>query len=158
MLLQLVECLSLLLNHVTMCEWEVIDSLNSLHSLLIALSLTLLVLQDLVGLDERVDFVNLVILLKLSLFLHLLALELQQTLLVRSIPNLISQLPVSLFVNLVDNLAEKVIVVGAIKDDLLIEAGTSFAIDEPRHERIGYAWIMSRHLRARKLIRFLLLW
>ena len=105
MLLQLVECLSLLLNHVTMSEGEVIDSLDRLHPQLVALSLTLLVLQDLISLDKGIDLVCLVFVLEEPLFMHLLALEFKQTLLIFSILDLVEELSVALLVDLIDDLA-----------------------------------------------------
>ena len=105
MLLQLVECLSLLLNHVTMSEGEVIDSLDRLHPQLVALTLTLLVLQDLVGLDKGINLVCLVFVLEEPLFMHLLALEFKKTLLIFSILDLVEELSIALLVDLIDNLA-----------------------------------------------------
>ena len=65
-----------------MGEREVANALNSLHLQLIVLSTILLVLQDLIGQYEGVSLMNFVLLLKGSLFLHLLALILEQALLV----------------------------------------------------------------------------
>ena len=75
MLLEFIQGFSLFLDHITMSEGEVIDSFNGLHSHVVGLSLTLLVLKDLVGLDERVNLVSLVLVLELSLFVHLLPLK-----------------------------------------------------------------------------------
>ena len=62
MLLKLVKGLPLLLNHVTVSEREVIHTLYRLHSQLVAVPFALLVLQDLVGLDEGIHFMDLILL------------------------------------------------------------------------------------------------
>ena len=79
-LLELVERLALHLNHVSVSEWEVADALDSLHLQLLLLSTILLVFQDLISQNEGVSFMNFVLLLKVSFFLHLLALILKQAL------------------------------------------------------------------------------
>ena len=111
MFLEFVKGFPLLFNHVSVSEREVIDSLNGLHPLLVAMPLSLFVLKDLVSLDKRIDLVSLVFLLIEPLLVHLLSLELKQTLLVLSIPNLVNQLSIPLLMDLVNNLAEKVIVI-----------------------------------------------
>ena len=63
-----------------MSEWEVTDALDSLHLQLLLLSTILLVFQDLISQYEGVSFMNFVLILKVSLFLHLLALVLKQAL------------------------------------------------------------------------------
>ena len=105
MLLELIEGLSLLLDHVTVGEREVIHSLNRLHSQLIVMPFALLVFQDLIGLDEGIDLVGFIFLLIEPFFVHLLSLELQEPLLVLTILDLVNQLSVSFLVNLVDNLS-----------------------------------------------------
>ena len=105
MLLELIEGLSLLLDHITVGEREVIHSLNRLHPQLIAMPFALLVFQDLIGLDEGIDLVGFILLLIEPFFVHLLSLELQKPLLVLTILDLVNQLPVSFLVNLVDNLS-----------------------------------------------------
>ena len=77
MLLELVEGLPLLLNHISVGEWEVIHSLNSFHPHLVAMPFDLFVFQDLVGLDEGIDLMGLIVLLVQPFFVHLLSLELQ---------------------------------------------------------------------------------
>ena len=62
-LLELVQGLSLLLNHISVGEWEIVHALYRFHSELVAVPFALLVLQDLVGLDEGVHFVGLILLL-----------------------------------------------------------------------------------------------
>ena len=63
-----------------MSEWEVTDALDSLHLQFLLLSTILLVFQDLISQDEGVSFMNFVLIFKVSLFLHLLALILKQAL------------------------------------------------------------------------------
>ena len=63
-----------------MSEWEVADALDCLHLQLLLLSTILLVFQDLISQYEGVSFMNFVLILKVSLFLHLLALVLKQAL------------------------------------------------------------------------------
>ena len=70
MLLQLVKRLALLLNHVAVREGEVVHTLNRLQALVILLALHFLVFQDLVGYDEGVSLVCLVLSLVLELFAH----------------------------------------------------------------------------------------
>ena len=79
-LLELVEGLTLHLDHVSVSEWEVADALDSLHLQLLLLSTILLVFQDLISQNEGVSFMNFVLILKVSLFLHLLALKFKQAL------------------------------------------------------------------------------
>ena len=64
MLLQLIESLPLLFNHVTMCKWEIIHPFNSFHSLLVVAPFNLLVTQDLIRLNECVSLMDLVLLFK----------------------------------------------------------------------------------------------
>lgn len=98
-----------------MREREVVEAFNLFQLHFEALTLFLLILQNLVGHDERVGLVRLVFHLKEHLFPHHLPLEFQQTLLVLSIPNLFKKLAVPLLVDLVNNLAEKVVVVGSVE-------------------------------------------
>ena len=111
MLLELVQGLPLLLNHVAVSEWEVIHTLYCLHSQLVALPFALFIFQNLVGLNEGIHFVGLILLLIQPFFVHLFSLELQKALLVLTIPYLVNQLSVSLLVDLVDNLSKEIIVV-----------------------------------------------
>lgn len=141
MLLEFVQGFPLLLNHVSMGEWEVIDSLDGLHSLLVAMPFTFFVFKDLVRLDKRIDFVSLVLLLIQPFFVHLLALELKQALLVLPIPNLVNQLSIPLLMDLVNNLPEKVIVIRSVEDDPLVEASSHFPIDEAGHEGVGHCGV-----------------
>lgn len=94
-----------------MSEWEVVNSFDSFHPLLVVVPFAFLVLKDLVGLDEGIDLVGLIFLLVLPFFVHLLTLELEQTLLVFSVPYLVNQLPVTFLMDLVNNLPKKVIVI-----------------------------------------------
>ena len=63
-----------------MSEWEVADAFDSFHLQLLLLSTILLVFQDLISQYEGVSFMNFVLILKVSLFLHLLALIFKQAL------------------------------------------------------------------------------
>lgn len=111
MLLQLIEGLPLPLYHVTVREGEVIDSFDGLHADLVALSLCLFILEDLIRLDKGVDLVCLVFLLKLTLLVHLLPLVFEQALLILPILDLVKQLSVLLLMDLIYDFAEEVIVV-----------------------------------------------
>ena len=82
MLLQRIESLPLLFNHITMSKREVADSLNRLETLFIFFSLLLFVLENLVCHDESVGFVSLVFCLILKFFSHELFLHVKQALLV----------------------------------------------------------------------------
>ena len=110
-LLQLIEGLPLPLYHVTVREGEVIDSFDGLHADLVALSLRLFILEDLIRLDKGVDLVCLVFLLKLALLVHLLPLVFEQALLILPILDLVKQLSVLLLMDLIYDFAEEVIVV-----------------------------------------------
>ena len=79
-LLELIERLSLHLYHVSVCEWEVADALDSLHLQLLFLSTILLIFQDLICHNEGISLMNFVFILKVSLFLHLSALIFEQAL------------------------------------------------------------------------------
>lgn len=98
-----------------MREREVVYAFYLFHLLLGALSLFLLVLQNLVGHDKRIGLVRLVLHLKEHFFTHHISLVFQQTLLVLAFSDLLKQLSVPLLVDLVDNLAQKVVVVGPIE-------------------------------------------
>lgn len=111
MLLEFVKGFSLLLNHISVCEGEVVDPLDSFHSQIVAYSLSFLVLENLVGLNESVNLVSLILLLELSLFVHLLTLKLEKALFIFPILDLVYELSVSLLMNLVDDLTKEVIIV-----------------------------------------------
>lgn len=130
MLLQLVQCFPLLFNHVSVGEWEIIDSLDRLHPLLIRVPFALLIFQDLIGLDKGIDLVCFILLLVDPLLMHLFPLELEKALLILPIANLIHELSVSLLMNLVDNLPEQIIVIGSIKNDFLVKSIAHFTIEE----------------------------
>ena len=104
-LLQFIQGLTLLFNHVSVREREVIDSFDGLHAQLVILPLVLFVFENLVGLDECICLVHLVFVLIRPLFLHHLALILQQTLLVFALADFLDQLAVLLLVDLVNDLA-----------------------------------------------------
>ena len=104
-LLKFIQSFPLLFYHVPVGEWEVVDSLDCLHPLLIVLALLLLVLEDLVGLDEGIGLVDLVFLLKVVLLLHLIPLVLKQALLIFSFSDLVEQFSISLLVDLINDFA-----------------------------------------------------
>ena len=135
-LLKIVEGFPLFLYHVAVSEREVTDSFNRLHAQIIVRSFTLLVFQDLVGLDKRIDLVSLILLLVCPLFVHLLALKLQQALLIGAILDLIDELSVSFLMDLVNDLTQEVIVVRPVEDDSFIEAVVHFTVNEACHERV----------------------
>ena len=81
-LLQVVQGLALLFNHVAVREREVVQSLHRLEPLFVLGPLLLLVFENLVGLDEGVGLVGLVSHLQQKLLAHHLALVVQQALLV----------------------------------------------------------------------------
>ena len=135
-LLKIVEGLPLFLYHVAVSERKVTDSFNRLHAQIIVRSFTLLVFQDLVGLDKRIDLVSFILLLESPLFVHLLALKLQQALLIGAILDLIDELSVSFLMDLVYDLSQEVIVVRPVEDDSFIEAIVHFTVNEACHERV----------------------
>ena len=136
MLLQFIKSFSLLFNHISMSEREVAHSLNRLETLFIFFSLLFFVLENLVSHDESVGFVSLVLSLIHKLFLHELFLHIKQALLVFTLLDLVKQLSVTLFVNLVNDLAKHVIIVASIEVYSLAKAVTHFAINEGWHERV----------------------
>ena len=138
-LLQLVQCLSLLFNHVTVCEWEEIKTLDLLHLVLVVLSLALLVKQDLIGSDKSICLVRLILKLILALFVHLLTLVLKQVLLVFAALDFVKELFVALLMDLIDNLSKKVIVVRSVKNNALCKTSTSLTVAEALHK-----WIRNR--------------
>ena len=74
-LLKLIQGLSLLLNHITMSEGEIIESFDLFHLIFVIFPFILLVLQDLISLDKCVDLVSLVIVFILALLVHRITLE-----------------------------------------------------------------------------------
>ena len=80
---------------------------------------------------------SLILLLKHPLILHLLTLISQQVLLILAVIDLTLKLPVSLLVDLVDDLTEKVIILRSIKYNSLVEPSSLLAISEALKERIG---------------------
>lgn len=118
-LLELVQGFTLLFNHVTVGEREVADSLDRFHLDFIVRPLLLFILEDLVGLDESIGLVGLVSPLILTFIVHLLSLVLQETLLFLTIGDLAQKLAVTFLVDLVNDLAKKVIIVGAVEDNSL---------------------------------------
>ena len=136
-LLKLVESLALLFNHITVREWEVVEPLDGLHFYLIRLSLILLILQNLVGLDKSIRLVDLVFVLIVALIVHLLALILQKSLLILSLFDLFDEFTVLFLVNLINDLAQKIIVVAPIKSDALGEPTAHPSVDESLQERVG---------------------
>ena len=113
-----------------MSEWEVIDSLDRLQLDVIAESLMFLILQNLVGRDKGVCLVHLVLLLVSPLLVHLLTLVVEKVLLVVSLLELAVQLTVLLLVDLVNDLAKKVVVVRSVEVHLFVETVSHFAVDE----------------------------
>ena len=137
MFLQFIQGFSLLFDHITMGKGEVVDSLDCLHFILVFFTFVFLILQNLVCLDECIDLVSLILLLKHPLILHLLTLISQQVLLILAVIDLTLKLPVSLLVDLVDNLTEKVIILRSIKYNSLVEPSSLLTISEALKERIG---------------------
>ena len=119
-----------------MSKREVADSLNRLKTLFIFLSLLFFVFENLVSHDESVGFVSLVLCLILKFLSHKLFLHVKQSLLVFTLLDLVKQLSVTLFVNLVNDLAKHVIIVASIEVYSLAKAVTHFAINEGWHERV----------------------
>ena len=119
-----------------MSKREVADSLNRLKTLFIFLSLLFFVFENLVSHNESVGFVSLVLCLILKFLSHKLFLHVKQSLLVFTLLDLVKQLSVTLFVNLVNDLAKHVIIVASIEVYSLAKAVTHFAINEGWHERV----------------------
>ena len=136
MLLQFIESFSLLFNHITMSKRKVADSLDRFETLFIFFSLLFFVFENLVSHDESVGFVSLVLCLILKFLSHKLFLHVKQSLLVFTLLDLVKQLSVTLFVNLVNDLAKHVIIVASIEVYSLAKAVTHFAINEGWHERV----------------------
>ena len=143
MLLQLIEGLPLPLDHVTVREGEVIDSFDGLHADLVALSLCLFILEDLIRLDKGVDLVCLVFLLKLTLLVHLLPLVFEQALLILPILDLVKQLSVLLLMDLINDFAEEVIVVRVVENYTLGEALILLSVHVTGEERV-VEWLIGR--------------
>ena len=74
-LLKLIQGLSLLFNHITMSEGEIIESFDLFHLIFVIFPFILLVLQDLISLDKCVNLVSLVIVFILALLVHRITLE-----------------------------------------------------------------------------------
>ena len=144
-LLQLIENFSLFFDHVTVSEREVINLFNSFHLQFVVLPLILLILQDLVGLDKGVRLVRLILHLEVALFRHLSPLVLKQVLLVFPFLKFLVQVAVLLLVDLVNDLAEQVVVVGSVELDLLGETVTHFSVDEALEERVGDSVLIYNH-------------
>lgn len=120
-----------------MSEGEVIYFLDRFHPLLVIFPLIFLVLQDLIGLNKCVRLVRLVLHLKGVLLSHLRPLKLKQVLLVFPLLELFVQVSVLLFMDLIDDPAKQIIVVGAIELDLLSEAVSHFTVNKAGKERVG---------------------
>ena len=148
MLLQLVEGGPLLLNHVAVGEGEVVEPLHLLQVLLLIGPLLLLVLQDLIGHDERVGFVRFVLGLVLELLAHQFALEFKKALLILALLNFLQQLTVALLMDLIDELTQHVFVVRSVKIHPFREAIAHLAVNEARHEGIGHGLRCELLLRA----------
>lgn len=142
-LLQLVKCLALLLNHIAVREREVVNAVHGLELLFVVTALLLLVLENLISLDKCVSLVDFVLLLKVSLILHLLALETKQVLLIFALFELLVHFSVFFLVDLIDYLAQEVVVVRAIKDDALRESVAHASVDET-----GQEWVRQRLLKT----------
>ena len=140
-LLELVKRLALHLDHVSVSEWEVADALDSLHLQLLLLSTILLVFQDLICQYEGVSFMNFVLILKVSLFLHLLALIFKQALFILLLLDPLYNVSVFLFVNLTDDLTKEIIVVFAIEDHLLFETIIRMSVNIGLHRRV-HLWYL----------------
>ena len=125
-----------------MSVWEVADSLDGLHFQLLLLSTVLFVFQDLICHYEGVSFMNFVLLLKVSLFLHLLALKLKQALFIFLLLDSLKQISVFLLMNLPDDLAEEIIIVIVIEDNLLLETIVSLSIHVGLHRRVHHCCLL----------------
>lgn len=66
----------MLLNHISVREWEEVESLDCFHLYVVVLALILFILEDLIGLDECVCLVYLILRLVSLFFEHLLTLVL----------------------------------------------------------------------------------
>ena len=66
----------MLLNHISVREWEKVESLDCFHLYVVILALILFILEDLIGLDECVCLVYLILRLVSLFFEHLLTLVL----------------------------------------------------------------------------------
>ena len=119
-----------------MSKRKVADSLDRFETLFIFFSLLFFVLENLVSHDESVGFVSLVLCLILKFLSHKLFLHVKQSLLVFTLLDLVKQLSVTLFVNLVNDLTKHVVVVASIEVYSLAKAVTHFAINEGWHERV----------------------
>ena len=145
LLLPLVQGGPLFLNHVSMGEREVGDLFAGLQIGFEVLLLRLFVLEQLVGHDKGVDFVSLVILLKLPLLLHERALELKMLLLILSFTDLLVQVSIALFMYLVNESPKQVFLLH-LEDNAFVEPVAHASVDEVRHERVRYVsfWHASR--------------
>ena len=59
-------------------------------------------------------------------------------LLLRSLMDLFAQVPISLLMDLINDLSEQIILIH-FKDDAFIEAIAHVSVDEARHERVWHA-------------------
>ena len=82
MLLQIIESFPLLLNHVSMGEWEVVQFLHLFKYLFTENTIVPLVSQDLVGLNESQSLILFVVTLVFFLHKHHVSLESDLTLLI----------------------------------------------------------------------------
>ena len=119
MFLKLIERFALFLNHVSMSEREIIDSLDLLQFELIFMPLSLLILEDLIGHDKGVGLVCPIFSLINQLLAHQLTLVFKQALLVFTFLYLLKQLFVALFMDLVNDLTKHILIIRSVKVDAL---------------------------------------
>lgn len=88
MLLKLVQGISLFFNHVTVSKGEVIKAFDLFEFLLVLAALHFFILKDLVGRNERIRLVSLILRLVIQLVAHKFTLNVKQTLLILSLSDL----------------------------------------------------------------------
>ena len=88
----------------------------------------------------------------MTLFLHLLSLIGEKTLLILAILDLVLQFFVTLLMDLVNDLTEQVVVVRAIKHHFLVEPGTSLTIYETLQEGIWHLILSGKRKRLGSLL------
>ena len=90
---------------------------------------------------------SLVFLLIFALFSHERALEIQMVLLILPFSDFIAQVPITLLMDLVNDLPEQIFLLN-FKDNALIESVTHISIDKACHERI---WHTAFRFRLREM-------
>ena len=129
MLLQIIESFPLLLNHVSMGEWEVVQFLHLFKYLFTENTIVPLVSQDLVGLNESQSLILLVVTLIFFLHQHHVSLKSDLTLLIVLLDYSLIHLTLFLLMNLVDNLIKQVIIVRSVKHYSLVESIKVLSVD-----------------------------